>query len=462
MVARALSVAPKAPGPVIEASVPRTTWYRYPSLKEWSVQSEQKALVINPLLQYLGETPLVPFTTQLQWLADPVVNAACDFLSEATAGVGYWISSTDTPIGKQAKNLVTEFLENIDADTLFMYTSKNIIAFGNDFHKLDSPEDLTFVEPIPLTSIIRIKRTVNPYRRARVDWYMQRIGGSLNYIDPFEVAHFRWNPENNAAFGVGLLTKLCTPLSYSVMIQGQTQTRFRPGLMDIKVQLQDDFRLAQHRRIPRNVYHIPNGSVADKTELENDLSVIEADQDVVSRAPNLAVQELGRARGSVVDAEAVEKTIGNDITLGLQTPVLRLYTTPGFTEASAREATDMVMRKIQSQQRFLKRCAERMYFRPLLYQSGFTDKDITDAGVRLMWGAPDPPEMMMADFVELAKLGYFQPEEVRRYVAKNYRVELKNDWDAADPSLTPEETAKFNARLAEIVKERKERSAKTA
>jgi len=55
-----------------------------------------------------------------------------------------------------------------------------------------------------------------------------------------------------------------------------------------------------------------------------------------------ATQQLGRGW------EVYAENIINDFLLGLQTPILRLFMTPGFTEASARVALEAAERKVMS------------------------------------------------------------------------------------------------------------------
>ena len=438
----------------------------YTDRRPWHVYRgvHEQALTVDPSKQWTGETPLVSFPEQYRWLQDSVVNAAFDWMAEAVVGPGFWISAAEpdptqpaaVEVGKRGQAVIEEFMEEVQADTLLLSTTKNCVAFGNDFHKPITPQDLVQLEPVPLTSIFRIKRREAPDGRVHADWVEQRLGGTHRRIPAAEFHHYRWNPENNAAFGVGLLTKLAQSLDYTVKLKGAHETRTRPSLMDMRMQLQDDFRLAQHRRIPRDVWHIPGATVADKSELESDLQVMEADQDVTVRAPNLTVHELGRT-GKIVQTDAMQETVMQDVQQGLQTPILRLYTTPGFTEASAKEATDMALRKITMLQRFLKRQFERFVITPVLRQAGFDDHDLDVANVRLMWGNPDPPTLEMHDVIALvtARPDAIKTHELRRHLAKTARIQLDDDWSQPQPTETPEQQ-QVTQLLGEIRETRRE------
>ncbi len=68
--------------------------------------------------------------------------------------------------------------------------------------------------------------------------------------------------------------------------------------------------------------------------------------------------------------DAYIEHIWNQYILGLQTPLPKLFTTPGFTEASAKAAIEVVERKVQAIQRFVKRIVERQIFVSVVSQAG--------------------------------------------------------------------------------------------
>jgi hypothetical protein len=115
--------------------------------------------------------------------------------------------------------------------------------------------------------------------------------------------------------------------------------------------------------------------------------------------------------------------IVNQFYLGCETPLPRLFSTPGFTEASARAALDLQDILIRPVQRYIKRQVERELFDVVLWQSRF---DPAKARVRLNWGTPETPELVPADLLHAAQLGLIRPEEFRKNAVK-FGWEL---WDA--------------------------------
>jgi hypothetical protein len=88
--------------------------------------------------------------------------------------------------------------------------------------------------------------------------------------------------------------------------------------------------------------------------------------------------------------EAYVDHILNQVYLGGQTPIPKLLTTPGFTEASANAAIEVSERHVTSLQRFLKRTIEHQIFTPIIEQAGLDPKK---AQVRLNWGMPEKPDI---------------------------------------------------------------------
>jgi len=88
--------------------------------------------------------------------------------------------------------------------------------------------------------------------------------------------------------------------------------------------------------------------------------------------------------------------------LGGQTPISKLLTTLGFTEASANAAIEVAERHVMSLQRFTKRIVEREVFVPVIQQAGLEPKK---ADCRLNWGMPEKPdvEALLPVLVQIAK-----------------------------------------------------------
>ena len=105
----------------------------------------------------------------------------------------------------------------------------------------------------------------------------------------------------------------------------------------------------------------------------------------------------------------------NQFYLGLETPLPRLFSTPGFTEASARAALDLQDMLIKPVQRYIKRQVERELFLPIIAQAGL---DPVKAKVRLNYGSPETPELSPSDLITAADKGLIRSEEFRKNAIK--------------------------------------------
>lgn len=107
--------------------------------------------------------------------------------------------------------------------------------------------------------------------------------------------------------------------------------------------------------------------------------------------------------------------IVNQFYLGCETPLPRLFSTPGFTEASARAALDLHDMLIKPIQRYIKRQVEREIFNSVLRQANFNP---LEAKIRLNWGSPETPELVPADLIHATQLGLIRAEEFHKNAVK--------------------------------------------
>ncbi len=118
----------------------------------------------------------------------------------------------------------------------------------------------------------------------------------------------------------------------------------------------------------------------------------------------------------------------NQFYLGCETPLPRLFSTPGFTEASAKAALELQSMLIKPVQRYVKRHVERDIFRVVLKQAGF---DWAEAKLRLNWGSPKTPAISVVDMLKAAELGLIRQEEFRKNAVK-FGWEL---WEQPETSM---------------------------
>jgi hypothetical protein len=364
--------------------------------------------------QTVGEKPTISFSDSIgAYLRDPSCKAFVDFLADQAVGMGFFTTvNVAYSEAIEAKAVVDDFCERVNLDGLLQVGAREIVACGNSFWLKQEPDNLEQLKILPLTGFEDSKAVVRD-QAGVVKAYNYSFGGVKTVFQPEKILHFRWNPVNFSAFGMGVLQVLLEEVSFN----GETRKSFLEMKARIEKVMPEIFekyagpdelwlfpgvnaeRLAEFQRLIRSKPKAGARFVCDR-----------ADADVKT----VAVDPRARY-------EAYVDHIMNQIYLGGQTPLPKLFTSPGFTEASAKAALDMAERKVQALQRFIKRVIEREVFLPIIAQAGFDSKK---ADCRLHWGLPERPQITAADVVRLAEVSaqsgvqFVRAEEVRRMLVK--------------------------------------------
>jgi len=204
----------------------------------------------------------------------------------------------------------------------------------------------------------------------------------------------------------------------------------------------------------REVQYINESAISDITAVEGVKDVLafleKADQTTITKFENaiksrseegawLFYNKPCEVKPVALDPRArfeyyVEHIV-NQFYLGCETPLPRLFSTPGFTEASAKAALDLQTMMVKPIQRYIKRQVERDIFDIILAQAGF---DPVDAQVRLNWGSEEVPEIVLVDMLKAAELGLIRQEEFRKNVMK-FGWQL---WEKPQPETSMESARK--------------------
>ncbi|MFQ5758373.1 MAG: hypothetical protein ACE5IF_01700 [Candidatus Bathyarchaeia archaeon] len=265
------------------------------------------------------------------------------------------------------------------------------------------PGRLENLRILPITSIERILRD----RYGEVQGYKQTLCYGGGNLDPDRVIHFRWNPVDGEAFGTGILRSLTEPMNLG---NGEK----RPSFIAMKGGMEKGMtEIVKKYAGPTEIWKFPG--LADDKASEY-ASLIKS---MPREGARFVVNVPSEVEVVTVDPrsrfEAYVEHIWNQFILGLQTPLPKLFTTPGFTEASARAAIEVAERRVMALQRFIKRTFEREIFTPVIEQAGL---DPAKAGCRLNWGMADKPEVAVADVLRAFELGAIRVEELRKMLEK--------------------------------------------
>jgi hypothetical protein len=334
-----------------------------------------------------GERPPVTFEGMTHiYLRDPAARAAVDFLADQAVGMGFYTTAEV----QRAKDVVDNFSEHVNLDGLLQIGAREVIAFGNSFWEKIEPNHLENLTILPITSIDKVQRD----KYGRVQGYKQTAQYGGKKLEPERVIHLCWNPVAGEAFGTGILRSLCTQIRLE---NGET----RPSFVAMKAGMEQGMtEIIKKYAGPTELWKFP-GLRDDKAE-----EYASKIKNMPREGARFVVNVPAEVDVVTVDPrsrfEAYTEHIWNQFILGLQTPLPKLFTTPGFTEASARAAIEVAERKVMALQRFLKRIIEREIFQPVIRQAGF---DPAEAEVRLEWGLPEKPDVeallpMLADIAK--------------------------------------------------------------
>jgi len=364
--------------------------------------------------QAYGETRIVSFSDIITaYTRDPSCKAFVDFLADQTVGAGFYTTvNREYEQAEQAKQVVDEFNEAVNLDELLQIGAREIVASGNSFMLKIEPERLENLKILPLTGFDNPRAVVRD-RYGEVMGYNYSYGNVKTSFPPEKIIHFKWNPTNFSAFGTGVLQVLLTELEFN----GEKRISF----LEMKARIEKVMpEIFEKYAGPDELWIFAGASDEKLAEY----------QSLIKSKPKAGARFVyNKAEADVktvpVDPraryEAYVEHILNQVYLGGQTPLPKLFTTPGFTEASARAALQIAERKVMALQRFIKRVVEREIFYPVIQQAGL---DPVEAGCRLNWGM-EKPEVKLDDIIQLAEISasygveYIRPEEVRKNLVKS-------------------------------------------
>jgi len=360
-----------------------------------------------PNTQIFSETPEVPLSDILKlYEKDPACKASVDLLAAATVGMGFYTTAED----EEAKRVIDGFNEEVNLDALLNDMARVLIACGNDFWLKITPENMKELKRLNIDAIDKIEHSLyseeNLKIPSKIEGYKltQKYGGET--LKPEALIHWKINCTGTSGFGVGILQVLLQTL----ILNGNR----RPSYAWMKAKIE--------RIMPKIFEKYAGPDVLALLEKANN-ETIQKFESVIKNRPEEGVWLFYNGKGDIkpimLDPRArfeyyIEHII-NQFYLGCETPLPRLFSTPGFTEASANAALNLQDILTKPIQRYIKRQVEKDIFNAVLTQSGFNP---AEAKVRLNWGSPETPEVVMADLIKAAELGLIRPEEFRKNAAK--------------------------------------------
>ncbi|MCW3998743.1 MAG: hypothetical protein NWE93_00705 [Candidatus Bathyarchaeota archaeon] len=375
----------------------------------------------TPKTALVYETPSIPLVDVVKlYERDPTCKASVDLLAASAVGSGF---STTINGGyekaSQAKAAVDNFNEDINLDALLCDMARMLIACGNDFWLKLTPQNTKNLHRLPVDAVERIEQSYLEEKTLKIPYRIEGYKLRHNYggeaLSAQAIVHWRINCLDHSGFGTGVLQVLLHSLAFG--------SDRRPPYASMKAKIE--------RIMPRIFEKYAGPDVLALLERADD-ATIEQFQQAIKNRDEEGAWLFYNGKGSIqpvsIDPRArfeyyVDHII-NQFYLGCETPLPRLFSTPGFTEASANAALELQNMLIQPIQRYIKRQVERDLFDTVLSQAGF---DPAKAQARLNWSQYKTKEVSMTDLLSAAQQGLIRQEEFRKNASK-FGWQL---WDAA-------------------------------
>ncbi|MFQ6073970.1 MAG: hypothetical protein ACE5KC_02005 [Candidatus Bathyarchaeia archaeon] len=353
----------------------------------------------------LGVYPEISFKTMTRvYLADLAARASIDFLADQVVGAGFHTTMNSdyterSENNKSAKEIVDDFCEEANLDVVLQDTAKYLVGWGNAFWWVGDPEKIEFLKVVPIEIVQRIHLSEGEVSKLALEWHREP-----KEIDGDELIHLAYNRLTAEPLGVGILYSLCAPLDVG---NGETREPF----YQIKGKIHKGMTEVIYKwGAPNELWVLPGLSKAKLDEAHRTIkSLPMKGARFTTTVKDARVQPIVAERMRGLDFYV--ETLEDEFVLGLETPLAKLVTKTGFTEASANAALEIAERRVMALQRFIKRSVERHLFDRVVSQAGL---DPQRAQVRLNWGMPVRPEFNLADVLQAFELSAIDRNEARK------------------------------------------------
>ena len=337
----------------------------------------------QPYNDYTGEEPEISMEQLVRRRAtDLKFRLAVNMYTAYSVGVGMSHSADEgNREGRAALEIVDAFCEEQDIDSLNQRVASDVWAAGNAFVypvQKKRPARMTGLRLIPLSSIVSIRRDID----GDIVAYRQRTRQGDRYLEPGDVLHFAWLPEDASAWGTGLGQPLARA-GMGYMTANGKRTR-RPPWFEISEMTDDVAAKITYAGMPRYSISMPGLDDQRMADVTRVFSGLEPLQHIVNNF-DTKVETIALDTASRFDSFLTK--LDNQMVAGVMSPIPRLWSSLNFTYASSKEALAATFPLIHMYQRAHARFVERQIYGPIIMQAG---RDPAKAKVRVSWGTREP------------------------------------------------------------------------
>ena len=370
----------------------------------------EKATIVNAAETYgWGSDTEITMDKLVQYRSrDTKFRLAVMLNTAYSVGIGFHnTADTSSPQGKKILEMVDEFCDEIDLDSLNQSIAMDAWATGNAFLRpMGSDKELKGVQIVPVSSIIRIKRDED----GTVKQYVQYWGAETNEIEGKDLMHFKWLAENAGAWGVGLGQALAyRGVGYRT---ASGKTIRRPSMFQISEMMTDVEAKMVYSGLPRyDVYaDVKDDQLAQINQIYNVSEPLQHTLHNYKGEVNTVALDTQNRFDSFL--RSLDDTMLN----GIMTPIPRMFSSLNFTYASADAAIEAYLPLIRMYQRAHKRFVENHIYKPLL-SAQYDSKAIKKSDISLQWGQQN--EITFEEIQEVYGIlkdpmfnGRFDPEDI--------------------------------------------------
>ena len=366
----------------------------------------------TPQSALVYETPSIPLPDVIKlYERDPTCKSSVDLLAASAVGSGFYTTiADDYEKASEAKLAIDNFSESVNLDALLGDMARMLIACGNDFWLKLTPQNLKALHRLPVDAVERIQQSYLDEKTLKIPYKIegyklrQTYGGEN--LAQEAIVHWRINCLDYSGFGTGVLQVLLHTLAFGA--------DKRPAFASMKGKIE--------RIMPKIFEKYAGPDVLALLERADDDTIAKFQSAIKNRSEEgawLFYNGKGTLQPVTIDPRArfeyyVDHLL-NQFYLGCETPLPRLFSTPGFTEASANAALELQNMIIQPIQRYIKRHVERELFCPVLTQAGLNPQK---AQPRLNWSPYKTQQPSMTDLLKAAEQGLIRQDEFRKNAGK--------------------------------------------
>jgi hypothetical protein len=345
------------------------------------------------------------FRAALEAYRNPMIAHAVDSVTASILSSGFYFTS-EKP---EAAEKVSRWAEKVGLRALLFDVIRELVLTGNSFLKPEGRGENLQLYRIPLTWFRpELDVVVDGEKVIVVNYYIDVEAGTYRdlrrVLPASEVIHFAFNVLSpDRPWGCGIAYQLVTR-------QRDWKGREVPSPLEAEATLRRDLILFMDRSVPKRIIRFDVGD--DKLdEIRNKIEPVLKDpgSDFVTNAKF----EVGELKAPERLRFEYYQIFENMFTAALRSPVVKLFTTPGFTEASAREATSMFELFTNAVRELVEHVLETKVF-PL----------VTPEHVEIHWGQPQRPELRFAEIIQAARADAFNPAIISREEARRMLREL--------------------------------------